>query len=95
MEKLSELELFHARLEDDRRLLQASDGQMVGGAQIVFVGTSANAAMSSPEARRTTPIGLSIGGKAALRSNKAEGGERGEPVKPLRGIGGQMQLVFL
>jgi len=84
MEKLSSLERVHASLKFRRHLLQTGDGQVVGGAQVVLVAATMEVAMGLPAASPLPSLGVAVGGKAPVWPNEAEGGERGQPVKPLR-----------
>lgn len=67
-----------------RHLLQMGDSQMIGGAHIAFVVATVDIAMDSPRACALTVIGVAVSRKAPELSHKADRGERGKPVKPLR-----------
>src|SRR5260370_30855655 len=84
MEKLSSLERVHVSLEFSRHLLQTGDGQVVGGAQVVLVAATMEVAMGLPAASPLPSLGVAVGGKAPVRPNEADRGDRRQPLKPLR-----------
>src|ERR1700674_4365115 len=63
---------------------------MIGGAEGLFVVLPMKRAIGSPAA-----LSLSIGGKTARVTDKAERGKRAEPLKPCQRIGGESQLPFV
>jgi hypothetical protein len=62
----------------------------VGGAKRLFVVATMKRARGSP-----APRSLPIGGKTASLTDKAERGERAEPIKPFQRISGERKLTFL
>ena len=63
---------------------------MIGGAERLFVVLTMKSARGSP-----TALSLSIGRKTSGVADKAERGERTEPLKPFQRIGGESQLPFV
>ena len=66
-------------------MFQTSDRQAVGRAKRTLVGATVEGAIGLPTAR----LAFAVGGKTALRPDKAKRSERSQPVKPLQRIRGE------
>jgi hypothetical protein len=92
---LSELEHGDVRGKFSRHLLQTSERQMISHAQVVFVVTTVNAAMGGPTPGPLTSFRITISGKTALWPHETERGERGQPIKPLSRVRGELERTLL
>src|SRR2546423_14255364 len=68
-------------------------GQLGGGGQTQGVAVVADLAMGAPGASGNPP--LMMGREVALLADKAKGGLRGQPGKPLRGVGRKREQATL
>src|SRR6266567_6412651 len=84
--KLSRLEDGQASVNASGHLLQTSQRQTTGEAQIESTGAAMQRAIGTPGLDGLALAPFAGGRKAALGSLEGEGGQGGQPVKPLGGI---------
>ena len=60
MKQLRDLERVLVSLQDGGRLLQGSQGQVIGRAQVILVGVLMDGAIGAPTARALPALGIAV-----------------------------------